>query len=141
MVFKSPRDLPGVVTGSGQKVEGSWLSGAGEELGAPIPSQIADKLRGREFANFDAFRKAFWLEVGKDQELSKQFKVGNLGNIQAGKAPASRKNEQVGERVKYELHHVRLIKDHGAVYDVDNIRVITPKRHVEIHKGSDFHAK
>nr|WP_241391572.1 HNH endonuclease signature motif containing protein [Yersinia frederiksenii]ULG19878.1 hypothetical protein 49p1_00175 [Yersinia frederiksenii] len=102
---------------------------------ASIPSQIADKLRGSEFANFDAFRKVFWTEVGKDLGLSKQFKEGNFGNIQAGKAPAPRETEQVGGRVKYELHHVKQIKDNGAVYDVDNIRVTTPKRHIEIHNG------
>jgi hypothetical protein len=74
--------------------------------------------------------------VFKDPELSKQFKAGNLGNIQVGKAPAPREPEQVGGRVKYELHHVKPIEDNGAVYDVDNIRVMTPKRHIEIHKGS-----
>ncbi|HHD7473767.1 TPA: hypothetical protein ACOVJB_002584 [Klebsiella oxytoca] len=25
-------------------------------IGTPVPTQIADRLRGREFANFDAFR-------------------------------------------------------------------------------------
>lgn len=136
VMLNSPRDLPGKASGKGEKVGEKWLNIAGKELGAPIPSQIADKLRGREFANFDAFRKAFWTEVGKDPELRKQFKSGNLGNIKAGKAPAPREAEQVGGRVKYELHHVKPIKDNGGVYDVDNIRVTTPKRHIEIHRGS-----
>ncbi|WEF11366.1 HNH endonuclease [Pectobacterium actinidiae] len=128
VVFKSPRDLPGVVTGSGQKVEGSWLSGAGEDLGAPIPSQIADKLRGREFANFDAFREAFWLEVSKDPELSRPFDPGSLATMKNGRAPYVRKSERAGKRVKAELHHVKPIKDGGVV-------VVTPKRHIEIHSN------
>lgn len=43
----SLRHEPGVVTGQGQDVTGIWLENAGRELGAPIPSQIADQLRGR----------------------------------------------------------------------------------------------
>ncbi|TWY20911.1 HNH endonuclease, partial [Serratia marcescens] len=31
-------------------------------------------------------------------------------------------------------HHIRQIKDGGAVYDVDNLGVMTPKRHIDIHK-------
>ncbi|EMH7569343.1 S-type pyocin domain-containing protein [Salmonella enterica] len=136
MLSRDPRNQPGKVTGKGEAVGEGWLNNAGNDLGALIPNQIADKLRGKEFKNFDAFRKAFWTEVGRDPGLSKQFKSGNFGNIQAGKAPAPREAEQVGGRVKYELHHVKPIKDNGGVYDVDNIRVTTPKRHIEIHRGS-----
>ncbi|UBX30793.1 hypothetical protein LDL57_16285 (plasmid) [Arsenophonus apicola] len=77
VMFNNPCYLPGVVTGNGKVITGIWLDKAGEELGAPIPSQIADKLRGKEFANFDQFRKTFWQEVAKDPELSGQFDPGN----------------------------------------------------------------
>ncbi|HFT3511815.1 TPA: HNH endonuclease, partial [Klebsiella pneumoniae] len=40
-------------------------------------------------------------------------------------------------RKRYELHHLKRIKDDGAVYDVDNIRVMTPKRHIDIQKGDN----
>ncbi|OVZ77420.1 HNH nuclease [Yersinia kristensenii] len=103
-------------------------------MGAPIPVQIADKLRGRRFSSFDRFREAFWQEVAKDPELAGQFKSGNLGNINNGKAPSPRESEQVGGRVKYELHHVKPISKGGATYRIDNLRVLTPKRHIEIHK-------
>nr|WP_246585551.1 HNH endonuclease signature motif containing protein [Yersinia kristensenii] len=132
--FKTPRDEPGEVTGRGQRVAGIWLAEAGKGLGVPIPAQIADKLRGKEFSSFDRFREAFWQEVGNDPELSKQFKSGNLGNIKNGKAPSPRESEQVGGRVKYELHHVKPISKGGAIYGIDNLRVLTPKRHIEIHK-------
>lgn len=134
IMLRSPRNMPGTVTGKGQPVGDKWLGVAGMGDGAPIPSQIADKLRGQTFRNFDAFRQAFWSEVGKDPVLNKQFKAGNLGNIQAGKAPAPRDAEQVGGRVKYELHHIEQIKNNGSVYYIDNLRVTTPKRHIEIHK-------
>ncbi|WP_235897017.1 HNH endonuclease signature motif containing protein [Yersinia vastinensis] len=109
-------------------------SEAGKSLGARIPSQIADKLRGQEFSSFDKFREAFWEEVSKEPSLAIQFKSGNLGNIKNGKAPSPRESEQIGSRVKYELHHVKPISDNGAVCDIDNIKVLTPKRHIEIHK-------
>lgn len=136
IMFNNPRNLPGEATGSGQEVSGDWLKSAGKEDGAPVPAQIADKLRWQKFRNFGSFRKAFWTEVGIDPVLSKQFKAGNLGNIRAGKSPAPKEAEQVGGRIKYELHHVKPIKDNGAVYDFDNIRIVTPKRHIEIHKKS-----
>ncbi|WP_241153231.1 S-type pyocin domain-containing protein, partial [Pseudomonas viridiflava] len=43
---------PGTVTGRGQDVSGIWLAGAGVGLGSPIPTRIADKLRGKSFASF-----------------------------------------------------------------------------------------
>lgn len=102
---------------------------------SPIPSQIADRLRGRIFGNFDQFRKAFWLEVSKDLALSNQFKRGNAGNIKVGKAPAPRECEQVGGKVKYEIHHIKPLGQGGEVYDVDNMRVTTPRRHIDIHSN------
>ncbi|WP_249032692.1 S-type pyocin domain-containing protein [Tenebrionicola larvae] len=83
------RNNPGQVTGKGQKVSGIWLSEANTGNGSPVPGQIADKLRGRTFVNFDQFRKAFWLEVSKDPELSKHFKGANIINMKKGKAPAA----------------------------------------------------
>ncbi|WP_416413797.1 hypothetical protein [Pantoea sp. App145] len=46
-----------------------------------------------------------------------------------------RNGENAGKRVTHDLHHVELISEGGEVYNVDNIRVVTPKYHVEIHKG------
>ncbi|MGP3167226.1 S-type pyocin domain-containing protein [Serratia ureilytica] len=129
------RNNPGQVTGKGQKVSGIWLSDANTGNGSPVPSQIADKLRGRTFGNFDQFRKAFWLEVSKDPDLSRQFKRGNSGNIKVGKAPAPRESEQVGGKIKYDIHHIKPIIEGGEVYNVDNMGIVTPKRHIDIHRG------
>jgi pyocin large subunit-like protein len=129
------RNNPGQVTGKGQKVTGTWLADAGQGNGAPIPSQIADKLRGRTFSNFNGFREAFWQEVSKDPELSKQFDPRNLATMKNGRSAYARKPDSIGQRVKYELHHIEEIRNGGAVYDVDNLGVTTPKRHIESHQG------
>ncbi|MFC0228388.1 HNH endonuclease signature motif containing protein [Serratia aquatilis] len=121
------------MTGKGQPVGEGWLNNAGKELGAPIPSQIADKLRGREFVNFDAFRKAFWTEVAKDATLVKQFIPANKKRMEDELAPRARFVDTVGGRRSFEIHHVKPISEGGAVYDIDNLRVLTPKRHIEIH--------
>ncbi|WP_313027779.1 S-type pyocin domain-containing protein [Pseudomonas lopnurensis] len=130
----SVRNGPGVVSGVGQDVVGVWLDHARSGLGAPIPTKIADKLRGREFSSFDAFRKAFWIEVGNDPELSRQFNQDNLERIQSGYAPATRDKDAVGKRGTFELHHVERIADGGAVYNVDNLRANTPRNHIDIHR-------
>ncbi|SHO54492.1 S-type pyocin domain-containing protein [Vibrio quintilis] len=136
VVFKeSPRDEPGVVTGQGEDITGIWLAKAGEELGSPVPSQIADKLRGRRFSNFDRFREAFWIEVSKDAQLSSQFIPANITRMKEGKAPRARFRDTVGGRRSFELHHVEEIQHGGKVYDVDNIKVNTPRNHIDIHKG------
>jgi hypothetical protein len=130
------RNAPGVVTGIGEDVPGIWLAGAGSGLGVPVPTRIADKLRGREFPSFDAFRKAFWIEIANDPELSAQFNPSNLSDLKKGFSPVAPSAGHVGKRMSFELHHVEHIADGGAVYDVDNIRANTPKNHIDIHKES-----
>ena len=138
VVYKeSPRDKPGVVTGKGEDILGIWLAGAGKDLGAPIPSQIADKLRGKEFSNFDAFRKAFWIEVSKDSVLMAQFNRTNQKKISSGKSPIAPKGEHYGKMIRYEIHHQHEISKGGAVFHVDNLAVVTPKHHKRIHFGKN----
>ena len=125
---------PGIVTGQGKDVSGSWLAGAGEGAGVPIPSRIADQLRGRKFNRFDDFREAFWTAVGRDTELFGQFNGSNQGKLLKGRAPFAPRSEHYGENSRYELHHIDYIKHGGEVYDIENLGVMTPKRHIEIHK-------
>ncbi|WP_085710841.1 MULTISPECIES: S-type pyocin domain-containing protein [unclassified Pseudomonas] len=134
-IVMSVRNSPGVATGQGEDVTGIWLAGSSTGLGAPVPSQIANQLRGQEFSSFDAFRKAFWMAVANDPELSKQFSSRNLAGMAKGLAPAAPKIEHAGKRIAFELHHVELIKDGGAVYDSENLRAVTPRRHIDIHRG------
>jgi filamentous hemagglutinin len=64
-------NLPRVVEGQ------TWLKGTAGNAGK-VPAQIAEKLNGRQFADFNDFRKAFWLEVAADPVLSKQFSHSNI---------------------------------------------------------------
>ncbi|EAR3129309.1 S-type pyocin domain-containing protein [Salmonella enterica] len=132
---ENKRNQPGKATGKGQPVSDKWLEDAGKESGSPIPDSIADKLRDKEFRNFDDFRKKFWEEVSKDPELSKQFIKGNRDRMQVGKAPKSRKKDAAGKRTSFELHHDKPVSQDGGVYDMDNLRITTPKRHIDIHRG------
>jgi hypothetical protein len=135
---KTARDESGVVTGSGEDITGIWLEKASEGLGAPVPSEI-DKLRGKEFSSFDAFRKSFWLFVAEDESLMTQFKGASKAHIRKGNAPFAPKDEHYGKVRKFEIHHVHEIQHGGAVYDVDNLRVVTPKKHKGIHnKGNRY---
>ncbi|MGV6987348.1 colicin-like bacteriocin tRNase domain-containing protein [Providencia hangzhouensis] len=129
------RKKPGIATGKGKKVGDKWLNDAGKENGVPIPDRIADKLRGKKFNNFDEFRKKLWEEVSKDPELSKQFIKSNRSRMNAGKAPKARKKDASGKRSSFEIHHDTPISEGGEVYDIDNMRIVTPKRHIDIHRG------
>ncbi|SXD56356.1 klebicin B [Klebsiella quasipneumoniae] len=135
VMYRSPRNMPGTVSGKGQNVGNNWMGGASTGDGAPVPSQIADKLRGKTFGSFDSSRRAFWKAVADDSALSKQFSEADINQMKAGRAPTADFLESVGKRVKIELHHEKEISQGGAVMDVDNIKALTPKNHIETHKG------
>ncbi|WP_118986505.1 HNH endonuclease signature motif containing protein [Photorhabdus sp. CRCIA-P01] len=42
----------------------------------------------------------------------------------------------LGKRCSFEIHHVDLVKNGGNIYDLDNLQVVTPKRHVEMHSNN-----
>lgn len=138
VVYTSPRDLPGTASGNGKDVpweDGYWLGEAADEgEGQYIPTKIAAALKGRTFNNFAEFKSAFWDEVSKDPELMSQFGMVNKGQIRKGNAPFSLPDTRWGNLRRYSLHHVIKIKDGGDVYNIDNIRVVTPGLHWgEIH--------
>ena len=132
-VFRDRRQDPGVASGSGQTVSGNWLGAAATQQGAPVPTQIADKLRDREFSSFRAFRRAFWKAVGSEPSLLDQFTTFNKFDVKNGLAPRAPKSEQIGGKIKLDIHHIEPISEGGAVYDIDNLRILTPKQHIETH--------
>ncbi|MHC8363870.1 S-type pyocin domain-containing protein [Pseudomonas sp. LS2P72] len=132
-MFRDRRQDPGVASGAGQPVSGNWLGAASTGEGAPIPMQIADKFRGREFSSFKAFRRVFWKAVANDQFLIDQFTQLNKIDVRDGLSPSALPSEQVGGRKKFEIHHIKPISEGGAVYDLDNLRILTPKQHIETH--------
>ncbi|UIN52635.1 MULTISPECIES: S-type pyocin domain-containing protein [Pseudomonas] len=141
VLFLDRRDDPGVATGIGKTVTGVWLGEAARTVGASIPVQIADQLRGKEFANFHRFREAFWRAVAADSDLSFQFSDHNLRRMQAGIAPFPPVADQRGGRKTFELHHDVEVISGGEVYGIDNILVMTPRRHIQLHqekKGNEI---
>lgn len=84
VMFRNRREDPGVALGSGTPVSGIWLDAVSEGQGAPIPFQIADQLRGREFRNFRKFRETFWKAVANDPDLAQQFDPGSLAHMKKG---------------------------------------------------------
>ncbi|SIP73410.1 hypothetical protein XIS1_2030002 [Xenorhabdus innexi] len=73
--------------------------------------------------------------MSRDPELLKQFNDSNKKHIAKGRSPYVPKDERVGGREVNEIHHNKPISKDGEVYDMDNLRITTPKRHIEIHRG------
>ena len=129
----SPRYQPGVVTYGDDLVSasGKWLD-AGTPT--PIPLQAAKQLQGRAFQTFDELRGAVWQTVARDAELSKGFGLKNLQQMESGYAPFAPlafQNEAFG--LRFNLHHVRTVGSGGPVYDLSNIRIVSPKSHYGLH--------
>ncbi|WP_439857701.1 S-type pyocin domain-containing protein [Pseudomonas syringae] len=135
LLFKDPRSIPGVASGYGERITNTWLDARTRAEGAPIPSQVADQLRGVRFSNFGRQREAIWKAVANDSEISQQFSQRNLQLMKAGNAPHPKLEDQVGQRTKFEIHHKEAIANGGAVYDVDNLVIMTPKQHIEHHRN------
>ncbi len=124
------RRQPGVATSNGQLPpvnDPHWLR---EHNTAFVPGQIAERLAGRHFRNFDALRSAVWRDIAHDPVLSRSFTPENLKVMRAGKAPSTGPAQQRGGRVKYELDHAHELQDGGEVYSLHNLRIKTPQAHV-----------
>jgi hypothetical protein len=132
--FRNPRKIPGVASGYGQPVVGTWLGESTTGQGVAIPSQIADKLRGKRFSSFDRLREEFWREVAKDPELSAQFATWDVDLMNEGVAPYAAKAERRGNRKKMEIHHIHEVAKGGQVYDFSNMIIMTPNTHIHHHR-------
>lgn len=132
LMLKDRRDIPGVASGRGEAAR-QWLGSKPYEEGSPIPSQIAAVLAGRKFPTFKKFREAFWIAIANDSVLSAQFTKRNVQLLEEGLAPFSQGKEHVGKNGKYQTHHIDEVANGGAVYDIDNLRLVTPREHIRIH--------
>lgn len=105
----------------------NWLSG---RTSVPVPGQIAARLAGRNFRNFNHFRASVWREIGTDRVLSKNFKANDISRMRSGRAPEAPQKQRRGKRVGYELDHMTELQDGGSVYDLSNLRIKSPDAHV-----------
>lgn len=69
--------------------------------------------------------------MANDPAVARNFGQSNLTLMKDGKASYAPKTEQVGKRQLYELDHNIEIRDGGAVYNLDNIIIRTPKDHTD----------
>ncbi len=127
------RNTPGVVTASESLtyIKDRWLKGTHGNVGK-VPAQVAEKMKGREFANFDAFRKAFWKEVANDPVLAKGFGEKDLKAMLKGNAPSAPIEQWNGKQDLYMIHHMTPIQRGGAVYHMDNLLIVTPRYHLDV---------
>ena len=116
--ISNARDLPGVAVG-GEKLSNPIRSmrGTNGNIGL-IPQEVADKLRGREFSNFDDFRSAFWKEYSNSSYAS-EFSKNNITRMSKGLAPIAPVSQHYKSFSSYILHHKNPIHNGGSVYDLD----------------------
>ncbi|WAB98366.1 S-type pyocin domain-containing protein [Pseudomonas putida] len=137
VMLRSPRYLPGVASGNGAVTPNRVLDAASTAAGAPIPARIAERLRGRRFSRFDKLREAIWLEIAVDEEFKQYLELLDADNMRNGLAPFAPESHWVGRRTKIEIHHKHEIANGGAVYDLDNLLLMTPRVHIDHHKESN----
>jgi len=103
---------------------------------APIPSQIAKLLRGRTIAHYEDLRQAIWKAAASVPVLAGEFSAPNLALMSRGLAPKAPPDLQVPGSANFHLVHVKRPAEGGEVYNVDNIRLISPLRRYQIlHYG------
>lgn len=132
---KGPRYEPGIASGHGAVIDGIWLGEATRGEGAKIPIQVADQLRGRTFRDFDHFREHLWKAVSRLPHLVQQLSVIDEDQVRQGNSPFASKTEVRGGRQRFEIHHIHEIQHGGAVYDIENLVLLTPNAHINNHKA------
>ncbi|WP_426809533.1 S-type pyocin domain-containing protein [Pseudomonas sp. WOUb67] len=133
VMFKNRRYIAGEVVGKGELIKGEFLY-EGNREGAPVPMQIASKMRGRTVSSWNAYRRQLWRLIGRSSLFEGQFDEASHAQMLRGLAPFAPEAEWVGGRTKYEIHHIKFISEGGGVYDNDNLVIVSPKFHIEIHR-------
>lgn len=127
------RGTPGLATGgtSLPRITGQWLRGSAGNAGR-IPGQVGEVLSGRTFQSMGEFRSEFWRAVAKDPVLSRQFSPANRATMGGGQAPFVPMSQRLGGQTRYIIHHDTPISQGGAVFDLRNMSIVTPRFHQEL---------
>jgi hypothetical protein len=131
----SARTTPGVVTYGDDLVaaSGRWLDAG---VPTPIPLQVARQLDGQTFSRFDDLRSALWRTVAADSELSAGFGRASRAQMTEGNAPFAPRAYQTNASdggMRFNLHHMETVASGGPVYDLSNLRIVSPKVHYGLH--------
>lgn len=62
------------------------------------------------------------------------LRLPRCGELSKTRAPYALPKDRIGRRVKLEIHHKHWIGKGGAVYDLDNLSIMTPKEHIHTHR-------
>jgi hypothetical protein len=125
------RNAPGTAIISGEAFDSARILRGSAGNAGLVPHEVAAGLVGKEFQNFNEFRKAFWMTVA-DTKYGAQFSARQLGTMRAGQSPFVQASQYWGQRQRYELHHLTPIQHGGSVYDLSNILICTPRFHKEV---------
>lgn len=115
-----------VVSGAGRAAAANWWATAAGSKGAPVPAQVGDHLRGRQFASFTAFESAVWQTIGQDLALLGQFDELNQTRLLNGYAPVARKSDWLGNRHEFALRHGSATGMGAGLYDLDRLSIHKP---------------
>jgi hypothetical protein len=132
------RGQPGLATGGENLpvVQGRWFQDLPTRPGvtAPVPRQVADRMRGLHFDNWADFRGTFWQTVANDPVLRQGWTQSNLTLMQSGRAPFVIPPEAVGggANAVYQINHKLALEHGGALFDFDNLEIVTPLFHLDI---------
>lgn len=116
----------GVANGEGEVASAEWWSLAQQPRGASFPAQVADKLRWREFADFQSFEAAFWSNVAAEELLFTPLSDGNRKRISNGMAPVVPRAQWVGAEREIELRHLDAGRGQVDPFNFDNLLVVSP---------------
>ena len=88
-------------------------------------------------------RGAIYEAIG-NSSYAAEFSTRNQNFMLGLQAPYAPRNLQTGEsysQQKYNIHHVKPVEDGGDVYNLDNLEIVAPKTHDEIHAEIDEQKK
>lgn len=106
---------------------------AASDPGAPIVVGIMPgRLNDGEQDFIDSIRLEQMNEA-PTPELPTQFRGNNKIHISNGNSPVTLELDHTGGREYYEIHHIIPISKGGDVYNIDNLGITSPKRHIDIH--------
>lgn len=77
------------------------------------------------------------MEIAADEVFTQHLEFLDADNMRNGVAPYAPENQWVGRRMKIEIHHKHEIASGGAVYDLDNLLLMTPRVHIDHHKENN----
>ena len=139
------KNTPGIVTGlftSSVPLTGNTIRNS-DFTTIAIPQEVAQQLVGKEFSSFDELRGAIYEAIG-NSSYAAEFSTRNQNFMLGLQAPYAPRNLQTGEsysQQKYNIHHVKPVEDGGDVYNLDNLEIVAPKTHDEIHAEIDEQKK